>query len=74
MNFQSASTAQKLPAIVAGVVTGGYMTDGYTPGPLLTNALIFVDSKLAAMQSAIASSSKNASTVIILTAKHEQFP
>jgi hypothetical protein len=74
MNFQSVSTAQKLPAIVAGVVTGGYMADGYTPGPLLTNALIFVDSKLAAMQSAIASSTKNASTVIILTAKHGQSP
>jgi Type I phosphodiesterase / nucleotide pyrophosphatase len=74
MNFQSVSTAQKLPALVAAAVTGGYTADGRTPGPLLKNALIFVDSKLAAMQSAIASSSKNASTVIILTAKHGQSP
>ena len=74
MNFQSVSTAQKLPAIQSSVITGGYLADGNTPGPLLTGALKFVDSQLALLTAAIANNINNASTVIILTAKHGQSP
>ena len=74
MNFQSVSTAQKLPAIQSGAITGGYLADGNTPGPLLTGALKFIDSQLALLTAAIANSVNNASTVIILTAKHGQSP
>lgn len=74
LNFQCVSTAQKLPTIVNQVVTGGYLADGNTPGPLLLGAIKYVDSQLALLTSAIANSVNNASTVIILTAKHGQSP
>ena len=37
MNSQTISTAQKLPT--SDGLTGGYLADGVTPGPLLTRAL-----------------------------------
>ena len=40
MNFQSLSTAEKLPT--SDGETGGYSADGSTPGPLVRSALPFV--------------------------------
>jgi hypothetical protein len=62
MNFQSVSTAEKLPS-------GGYLADGVTPSPLLAGALDFVNTKLATMIEELPSK-----TVVILSAKHGQSP
>jgi len=58
MNFQTVSTAQKLPTSrtesdLSGTAAGGYLADGATPGPVLTNALDFVDQSLGKMVSAV---------------------
>ena len=45
MNFQTVSTAEKLPS--SDGLAGGYNADG-TPGPLLSGALDYVDSQVAA--------------------------
>jgi len=67
LNFQTVSTAEKLP-------NGGYMADGITPSGLLEGALDYVNNKLAAMQAAIARRGLRDSTTIILSAKHGQSP
>jgi len=67
LNFQTVSTAEKLP-------NGGYMADGITPSALLEGALDYVNNKLAAMQAAIARRGLRDSTTIILSAKHGQSP
>lgn len=79
MNFQTVSTAEKLPA-------GGYMSDGVTPSPLLQGALKFIDKKLGKMLAAIRGQGSESrangenggnrgnGTVIILSAKHGQSP
>ena len=72
MNFQSVSTAQKLPS--SDGLAGGYLADGTTPGPLLQRALDFVDAKVGAMLDAIRSSHLQSDTVVILSAKHGQSP
>ena len=72
MNFQTVSTAQKLPTSEG--LTGGYEADGVTPGPLLRRALDFIDGKVGAMMQAIADRHLKNSTVIILSAKHGQSP
>ena len=41
MNFQTVSTAEKLPT--SDGLTGGYLADGVTPGPLLSRALDYID-------------------------------
>ena len=41
MNFQTVSTAQKLPT--SDGLTGGYLADGATPGPLLSRALDYIN-------------------------------
>jgi hypothetical protein len=79
MNFQSVSTGQKLPTSttegdMSGHATGGYMTDGATPGPVLSNALNFVDQSLSSMVSALKSRSLLDHTAIIVSAKHGQSP
>jgi hypothetical protein len=71
MNFQSVSTAQKLPN--SDGLAGGYLTNG-TPGPLLSNALNYVNGELGVMQAAIRAHGLNKSTTIILSAKHGQSP
>jgi Type I phosphodiesterase / nucleotide pyrophosphatase len=78
MNFQTVSTAEKLP--VADLVTGG-LPGGYqvvngqvVPGPLLKNALGFINDEVGKMTSAINARGLASSTVIILTAKHAQSP
>lgn len=72
MNFQSVSTAEKLP--LSGGLPGGYEADGVTPGPVLRGALDFVDGEVGAMRAAIHAAGLDASTAIILTAKHGQSP
>jgi len=71
MNFQTVSTAQKLPA--SGAMEGGYNPDG-TPGPLLAQALDYINSEVGAMRTAIHRQGLAASTTIILSAKHGQSP
>src|SRR5215813_4801503 len=43
MNFQTVSTAQKLPT--SNGLTGGYLPGGKVPGPLLVRALSFINVK-----------------------------
>ena len=71
MNFQSVSTAEKLPK--SDGLTGGYNTDG-TPGPLLSNALDFVNKEISSFVDAIAKAGLTDSTTIIVSAKHGQSP
>ncbi len=72
MNFQTVSTAEKLPA--SDGLTGGYEADGVTPGPLLKRALDFINTDLGQMVSAINARNLAGSTTIVLTAKHGQSP
>ena len=72
MNFQTVSTAQKLPA--SDGKPGGYLADGVTPGPLLSGALGFVDAQVGAMVAELKVRGLRGSTVIVLSAKHGQSP
>jgi hypothetical protein len=72
MNFQTVSTAQKLP--MSNGLKGGYESDGMTPGPLLRRALNYINDKVKAMQDAIRERDLQDSTVIVLSAKHGQSP
>jgi hypothetical protein len=79
MNFQSVSTAQKLPTSrtegdMSGNAKGGYLADGATPGQVLSNALDFVDQSLGSMVSALAARGLLNHTAIIVSAKHGQSP
>jgi Type I phosphodiesterase / nucleotide pyrophosphatase len=71
LNFQSVSTAEKLP--ISGGLAGGYQADG-NPGPLLAQSLDYIDAQIAAMVSRIAHDGLAGSTTIILSAKHGQSP
>ncbi|MFC0433960.1 alkaline phosphatase family protein [Kutzneria buriramensis] len=66
MNFQTVSTAQKLPA-------GGYNADG-TPGPLLSSALDSVNSEIGSLTTELAKQHLADRTTVILSAKHGQSP
>ena len=72
MNFQTVSTAEKLPT--SDGLTGGYLADGVTPGPLLSRAFNYINDKVGAMMAAIRARGLDHSTVIILSAKHGQSP
>jgi hypothetical protein len=72
MNFQTVSTAEKLPS--SDGLTGGYLADGLTPGPLLQRALDFVSRKVGDMLDEIRAQHLQESTVVILSAKHGQSP
>ena len=79
MNFQTVSTGQKLPASrtegdLSGTAAGGYLADGFTPGPVLRNALKFVDESLGKMVSALQERGLLERTAIIISAKHGQSP
>jgi Type I phosphodiesterase / nucleotide pyrophosphatase len=79
MNFQTVSTGQKLPTSrtnndISGTAKGGYLADGATPGPVLSNALDFVDQSLGKMVSALTQRGLLDSTAIIVSAKHGQSP
>jgi Type I phosphodiesterase / nucleotide pyrophosphatase len=71
MNFQTVSTAEKLPT--SDGLAGGYNPDG-TPGPLLSRALDYMNTQVATFQSEIHLKGLDASTTIILSAKHGQAP
>jgi type I phosphodiesterase/nucleotide pyrophosphatase len=72
MNFQTVSTAEKLPS--SGGQPGGYESDGVTPGPVLSGALDFVDAQVGAMLDALHAEQLDDSTAVILSAKHGQSP
>jgi len=78
MNFQSVSTAEKLPTSPINGVgePGGYVfTRGHwVPGPVLRNALSFVDQEVGKMVSELGQQGLLDSTTIILSAKHGQSP
>ncbi|GAA2499275.1 alkaline phosphatase family protein [Terrabacter carboxydivorans] len=71
MNFQSVSTAQKLPT--SGGQAGGYSPGG-TPGPVLQSSLAFVDREVGSMENALRRNGIGARTTVILSAKHGQSP
>lgn len=71
MNFQSVSTAQKLPA--SDGLKGGYTAKG-VPGPLLAKNLDYVNDQVASFLSEIRKRHLADSTTIILSAKHGQSP
>jgi hypothetical protein len=72
MNFQTVSTAQKLPT--SDGLTGGYLANGVTPGPLLASALDYLDNQLTAFVTELRKDHLDRSTEIILSAKHGQSP
>jgi hypothetical protein len=72
MNFQTVSTAEKLPT--SDGLTGGYQADGVTPGPLLSRALDYINTQVGAMMDALKKRKLDKSTVVILSAKHGQSP
>ena len=82
LNFQSVSTAQKLPNSATpenGDTTqlGGYTTVSgvAVPGPVLQSALYFVDDSLKQIGDAILNNpNTQLNTVVILSAKHGQSP
>ena len=72
MNFQTVSTAQKLPT--SDGLTGGYLPGGMVPGPLLVRALNYINTEVGAMVSRIQAEGLAGSTAIIISAKHGQSP
>jgi hypothetical protein len=72
MNFQTVSTAQKLPT--SDGLTGGYLPGGTVPGPLLVRALNYINTEIGLMVSRIQADGLAGSTAIILSAKHGQSP
>ena len=71
MNFQTVSTAQKLPT--SDGLAGGYTAAG-TPGPLLARALGYIDTQVGRLTAEIAARRLAGSTTVILSAKHGQSP
>jgi hypothetical protein len=77
MNFQTVSTAEKLPtsnSAAGSGLQGGYLADGVTPGPVLTGALDYINLKVGEIVDAIRDRGLTSSTAIILSAKHGQSP
>jgi len=72
MNFQSVSTAEKLP--VSDGQRGGYNATGKVPGPLLRGALDQVDREVGSMVTALKKAGRYGDTTVILSAKHGQSP
>jgi hypothetical protein len=72
MNFQTVSTAEKLPT--SDGLAGGYVPGTHVPGPLLQRALTYIDQQLAAMVAELRTRGVLDSTAIILSAKHGQSP
>jgi len=72
MNFQTVSTAQKLPA--SDGLTGGYLPGGTVPGPLLVRALNYINTQVGTMVTAIKKQGMASNTAIIISAKHGQSP
>ena len=77
MNFQTVSTAEKLPTSEDAngtVLTGGYLPGGTTPGPLLSEALDYINNEIGSMVSEIHHEGLANNTTIIVSAKHGQSP
>ena len=78
MNFQTVSTAEKLlssPAVIGGPsLPGGYLPGTTTPGPLLSQALDYINAQLQRLVDEIQAQGQANSTAIIITAKHGQSP
>jgi arylsulfatase A-like enzyme len=55
-------------------MTGGYLADGVTPGPLLTKALNYIDAQVGKFVAEIKARGLAGSTDIIVSAKHGQSP
>ncbi|HEX9335328.1 MAG TPA: alkaline phosphatase family protein [Pseudonocardiaceae bacterium] len=72
MNFQTVSTAEKLPT--SDGLTGGYLADGVTPGPLLAGALDYINTQVGSFEAELRKDHLDRSTTIILSAKHGQSP
>ena len=72
LNFQTVSTAQKLPT--SDGLTGGYLPGGTVPGPLLVRALNYINAEVGAMVAEIAKQHLTGATAIIISAKHGQSP
>ncbi len=71
MNFQTVSTAEKLP--LSDGLAGGYQPGG-APGPLLAKALDYVNAQVGSLVDAVQDSGRQSDTTIILSAKHGQAP
>jgi hypothetical protein len=79
MNFQTVSTAEKLPlSPLAGTQqAGGYVLDNdseWVPGPVLTDALGFVDTQIGRLLTELKHQHLLGSTTLVLSAKHGQSP
>ena len=78
MNFQSVSTGEKLPTspLSGADAVGGYMLEEgrWVPGPVLTDALGFVDAQVGRMLDELGNQHLLATTTVILSAKHGQSP
>ncbi|MGH2893534.1 MAG: alkaline phosphatase family protein, partial [Solirubrobacteraceae bacterium] len=72
MNFQTVSTAEKLPT--SDGLTGGYQPGTNTPGPLPQRALSYVDQQLGLMVGELRSQGLLGQTAIMVSAKHGQSP
>jgi hypothetical protein len=72
MNFQTVSTAEKLPT--SDGLQGGYLPGTDTPGPLLQRALDYVNGQLTKMVEELKAQHLKHSTAIVLSAKHGQSP
>jgi hypothetical protein len=72
MNFQTVSTAEKLP--ISDGLAGGDLPGTNTPGPLLQRALQYINDQLLAMDNEIHAQGLADSTAIIVSAKHGQSP
>jgi hypothetical protein len=72
MNFQTVSTAQKLPT--SDGLTGGYLPGTRTPGPLVARSFEYINAQLEAMAAELRAQGLSGSTAIIVSAKHGQAP
>ena len=72
MNFQTVSTAQKLPT--SDGLTGGYFPGGKIPQALLVRALTYINTEVGEMVAEIKAQGLADSTAIIISAKHGQSP
>jgi hypothetical protein len=72
MNFQTVSTAEKLPT--SDGLTGGDVPGTTTPGPLLQRALQYINDQIQSMDREIQAQGLADSTAIIISAKHGQSP
>jgi hypothetical protein len=72
MNFQTVSTAEKLPS--SDGLAGGDLPGTTTPGPLLARALQYTNDQLQRMADEIAADHLQNSVAIVLSAKHGQSP